>query len=54
MSLAQQFIPLETTNENLVSAVLDKSSIKHTIRDFKARNAISGIISAVDELSDAI
>lgn len=48
MSLAQQFIPLEAANENLVSAVLT-GSIKHNIRDFKARDAISGIISAVDQ-----
>lgn len=49
MSLAQQFIPLETANENLISAVLDFDGIKHNIRDFKARDAISGIISAVDQ-----
>lgn len=49
MSLAQQFIPLEAANENLISAVLDFDSIKHNIRDFKARDAISGIISAVDQ-----
>lgn len=53
MSLAQQFIPLEAANENLVSAVLT-GSIKHNIRDFKARDAISGIISAVDEISSII
>lgn len=29
-------------------------STKHTIRDFKARNAISGIISAVDSLSTSL
>ena len=29
-------------------------STKHNIRDFKARNAISGIISAVDSLSTSL
>jgi len=53
MSLEQQYLPLEAANENLVSAVLTGST-KYNIRDLSARNAISGIISAVDELSDAI